>query len=96
VTDPATGATTEKWILRKACEDPLPAELNWRKKPQFDEGSGTVAALDRALSGLTGDTAPIDREHEAALYERLLRAQYLSPELILANAGTWTADRVAI
>ena len=46
VTDPATGATTEKWILRKACEDLLPAEVIWRKKAQFDEGSGTVAALE--------------------------------------------------
>jgi asparagine synthase (glutamine-hydrolysing) len=96
VTDPATGATTEKWILRKACEDLLPAEVIWRKKAQFDEGSGTVAALEEALSALLGGTAPIDRDREAALYERLLRAQYLSPELILANAGTWTADRVAI
>jgi asparagine synthase (glutamine-hydrolysing) len=68
----------------------------WRKKAQFDEGSGTVAALEEALSALLGGTAPIDREREAALYERLLRAQYLSPELILANAGTWTADRVAL
>ena len=96
VTDPGTGATTEKWILRKACEDLLPAEVIWRKKAQFDEGSGTVAALDRALSGLTGGTAPIDREREAALYERLLRAQYQSPDLVLANAGTWIADRVAV
>ena len=96
VTDPASGATTEKWILRKACEDLLPAAVTWRKKAQFDEGSGTVAALEEALFGLLGVTPPIDREREAALYERLLRAQYRSPELILANAGTWTADRVAI
>lgn len=92
--DPGTRATAEKWILRKACEDLLPAEVIWRKKAQFDEGSGTVAALDRALSDLLG--APIDREREAALYERLLRAQYLSPDLFLANAGTWVADRVVI
>ena len=71
VTDPATGATTEKWILRMACEDLLPAEVIWRRKAQFDEGSGTVAALDRALAGLLG--APVDREREGALYQRLLR-----------------------
>lgn len=35
-TDPdapdSTGPVTEKWILRKACEDLLPADLVWRKK----------------------------------------------------------------
>jgi asparagine synthase (glutamine-hydrolysing) len=94
VTDPSAGATTEKWVLRKACEDLLPAEVIWRRKAQFDEGSGTVAALDQALSALLG--GPIDREREAALYKRLLRAQYQSPDLVLANAGTWIANRVAI
>ncbi len=96
VTDPTTLETTEKWILRKACEDLLPANLVWRKKAQFDEGSGTVDALEQALAGLVGAAPPIDREREAALYERLLRAQYQHPELILAHAGTWIADRVAI
>ena len=95
VTDAATGTTTEKWILRKACEDLLPAELVWRRKAQFDEGSGTVAALDEALRDLLGGL-PLDRGHEAALYERLLRAQYVDPDLVLANAGTWAADRVAV
>ena len=54
------GATIEKWILRKACEDLLPPELIWRKKAQFDEGSGTVAALDEAL-GLASGLRRADR-----------------------------------
>jgi asparagine synthase (glutamine-hydrolysing) len=96
ITDPQTEETTEKWILRKACEDLLPADVIWRKKAQFDEGSGTVDALERALSGLVGVTPPVDRACEAALYERLLRVQYQNPDLILQNAGMWTADRIAI
>ena len=35
----------EKWVLRKACEDLLPAEIVWRDKEQFDEGSGTIDLL---------------------------------------------------
>jgi asparagine synthase (glutamine-hydrolysing) len=35
----------EKWVLRKACEELLPEEIVWRRKEQFDEGSGTVDAL---------------------------------------------------
>ena len=90
----STGPTTEKWILRKACEDLLPADLVWRKKAQFDEGSGTVDALSEALRILTGSDRALDRAAEAALYERLLRDRYADADLILNNAGTWAADRV--
>lgn len=86
--------TTEKWILRMACEDLLPADLVWRKKAQFDEGSGTVDALKIALSRLCGQSAPVDRAAEAALYEKILRQQYDDADLILSCAGTWTEDRV--
>jgi asparagine synthase (glutamine-hydrolysing) len=99
-TDPnareATGPTTEKWILRKACADLLPEDLVWRKKAQFDEGSGTVDALGEALARLTGREGPVSRAEEAALYERLLRERFRDAELVLANAGAWTADRVAV
>jgi asparagine synthase (glutamine-hydrolysing) len=99
-TDPAsaeaTGPTTEKWILRKACADLLPHDLVWRKKAQFDEGSGTVAALQQALRRLTGARGEVSREREGALYERILRDRYVDADLILANAGRWVADRVAV
>lgn len=88
-------ATTEKWILRKACEDLLPANLVWRKKAQFDEGSGTIDVLNQALSQRLGQTPPIDRDSEGRLYERLLREQYQDPDLILKNAGMWTGNRIA-
>ncbi len=96
ITNEAAHETTEKWILRKACEDLLPAELVWRKKAQFDEGSGTVDVLNQALSRLAGVTPPVDRESEGRLYERLLREQYEDPDLILENAGMWAAKRVAV
>lgn len=97
-TDPdaleATGQTTEKWILRKACADLLPDDLTWRKKAQFDEGSGTVSALEGALAKLTGKAGPISREEEAALYEQMLRDQYQNADRIIENAGHWAGDRV--
>ena len=96
ITDEKTQETTEKWILRKACEDLLPPDVVWRKKAQFDEGSGTVDALNQALSQFVGVTPPVDRETECRLYERLLREQYEDPDLILGNAGMWTANRVAV
>jgi asparagine synthase (glutamine-hydrolysing) len=88
--------STEKWILRKACEDLLPADVIWRKKAQFEEGSGTVAALNQALSRFLGLTPPVGRESEGRLYERLLCEQYDDPEFILGNAGTWAINRIAV
>ena len=96
-TDPeaaeSTGPTTEKWILRKACADLLPHDLVWRKKAQFDEGSGAAAALEGARDALC---AARGAPSAAALYEALLRERYADPALILANAGSWTSGRVAV
>lgn len=96
ITDETTQATVEKWILRKACADLLPADLVWRKKAQFDEGSGTLHALEQALSRLLGKPPPVRRESEGKLYEHLLRQRYRDPDLVLESAGTWTADRLAV
>ncbi|MFQ5520287.1 MAG: asparagine synthase (glutamine-hydrolyzing) [Candidatus Methylomirabilia bacterium] len=86
--------TTEKWVLRKACEDLLPADLVWRKKAQFDEGSGTVDALGPALSKIGGRSAPIDRETEGLIYEGILRDRYEDPDMVLRSAGAWAENRV--
>ena len=96
ITDEQTGQTTEKWILRMACQDLLPHDLIWREKAQFDEGTGTVDTLDEALSMATGTPAPVDRRTEAQLYREILCKQFEDPEMILQNAGTWTEDRVRV
>ena len=88
------GATTEKWILRKACEDLLPQDLVWRKKAQFDEGTGTVGVLEEALSIASGERGPFTRGQEQTIYERILRGQFEDADMILAHAGTWADDRV--
>jgi asparagine synthase (glutamine-hydrolysing) len=90
----STGATTEKWLLRKACADLLPESLVWRKKAQFDEGSGTVKALQEALRTLAGESHEISRAREGALYDEILRSRFVDPDLVLANAGRWEANRV--
>lgn len=94
--DEPTHQTTEKWILRKACEDLLPTDLIWRKKAQFDEGTGTIDVLNQAILQITGMKPPVNRENEGKLYERLLCEQYEDPDLILKNAGMWTADRIQV
>ncbi|MCT4492584.1 asparagine synthase (glutamine-hydrolyzing) [Bosea minatitlanensis] len=98
-TDPAsaeaTGPTTEKWLLRRACRDLLPEDLIWRRKAQFDEGSGTVEALRQALRLLTGSRDEVDPGRESKLYRDILRSRFAEPEMILAQAGQWNANRIA-
>jgi asparagine synthase (glutamine-hydrolysing) len=96
------GRLMEKWILRKACEDLLPADIVWRTKEQFDEGSGTVELLADALVPLLesidleayrATTHEPVRSAEEALYHRILCASYPRPEMILWNVARWTDDR---
>ncbi len=89
----------EKWILRKAVEDLLPDEIVWRKKEQFDEGSGTVDLLSGLFENYSEEEARKYsashrddnlRSAEECYYHRLLVDAYESPDLILANIGRWS------
>ncbi len=96
------GRRIEKWVLREACEDLLPADIVWRSKEQFDEGSGTVDLLADALGPLLEEidlevyrattNEPV-RSAEEALYHRMLCEGYLHPDMILRNVARWTEDR---
>jgi asparagine synthase (glutamine-hydrolysing) len=95
------GPAVEKWILRKACEDLLPADILWRKKEQFDEGSGTVAALDRLLEDAPDSEQAVEyarrhpeaglRSPEECLYHRLLTEGFPDDGRVLHdNVGRWS------
>ncbi len=96
------GRLVEKWVLRMACEDLLPADIVWRSKEQFDEGSGTVDILAGALGPLLEEidldayraaaNEPV-RSAEEAMYHRILCDGYLRPDMILRNVARWTEDR---
>jgi asparagine synthase (glutamine-hydrolysing) len=95
--DPNLGP--EKWILRKAFEDLLPAEILWRDKEQFDEGSGTVDLVEGALNEMIDpqqmelyrreQSASDLRSAEEAFYHKLFMEVYDRPEPILKNVGRW-------
>jgi len=89
----------EKWILRKAVEDLLPDEIVWRKKEQFDEGSGTVDLVSSLFAEYISEEEAHKysdchrgdnlRSAEECYYHQLLLDAYESPDLILANIGRW-------
>ncbi len=94
------GRLCEKWVLRKACEDLLPDEILWRKKAQFDEGSGTVDLVSRGLEHFMpgGEAAAYKARHpeaglrsdEECAYHKLLCDAYGDDvDAILANVGRW-------
>ncbi len=96
------GRVIEKWVLRAAFEDLLPADIVWRTKEQFDEGTGTIDLLAQALVPLVAEidldayrvtTDEPVRSAEEALYHRILCDGLPRPDLILRNVARWTDDR---
>ena len=96
------GRRIEKWVLRKAFEDLLPADIVWRDKEQFDEGSGMVdllpQVLDRLSAGIDSEAYRAKfksdrlRSGEECLYHRTLLEQFEQPQAVLANVGRWQLD----
>jgi len=90
----------EKYVLRKAFEDLLPAEIVWRDKEQFDEGSGTVDVLATGLEEFLpaeqtsayqaahGDAQL--RSHEECVFHKFLTEAYEVPEVVLDNVARWS------
>ena len=93
----------EKYVLRKAFEDLLPAEIVWRNKEQFDEGSGTVDLLAETVGRWMppAEARQYSARHpdahlrspEECLYHKLLCDAYADPAPVLKNVARW-ADRV--
>lgn len=89
----------EKWILRKAFEDMLPADIVWRDKEQFDEGSGTSEMLGNGLKGMmseedaetyiTSNSSAKLRSMEECIYHKLLSESYEDPSIVLENVARW-------
>ena len=89
----------EKWILRLAFEDLLPSEIVWRKKEQFDEGSGTVDLLTQMLAERMSEQEAQEyqnqhsesrlRSPEECYYHQLFMDAFEKPEPILSNVARW-------
>ena len=89
---PAPGpSATEKWILRKACEDLVPAEIVWRKKAQFDEGSGVAERMRVISDELVGEDEPASptRSREEQVYQDIFVRQFSNPRLLESLVRHW-------
>lgn len=96
------GTLTEKWILRQACDDLLPKEITWRRKEQFDEGTGIADLMaDLLTAGMNRSEAVKYQERhpqanlrsaEECRYHQMLCEAYEDPVPVLQNVARW-ADR---
>ncbi len=94
---PEQGCDGEKWILRKACEDLLPAEIVWRGKLQFDEGSGfsdyMAEHARREIDAGHIEPAGPDVSVEEALYRQLLRDSAVHTDAVMGLTSHWRSGR---
>jgi asparagine synthase (glutamine-hydrolysing) len=87
----------EKWILRSAFEDLLPAAVVWRNKAQFDEGSGITDIVDDLTESAGAYHSPRVgtvhlRSTEEALYHRLFSDAFVDPAAMEPLVGRWIPD----
>ncbi len=97
--DDGGGRRVEKWILRRAVQDLLPAEIVWRDKEQFDEGSGTVdllqAVMRTATAGIQLDAYrsrfPQEdlRTVEECFYHKIFHEVFEQPHLLAGHVARW-------
>src|SRR5690606_30997435 len=83
---PHTGEFMEKWLLRAVADGLLPDEIVWRKKAQFDEGTG--------MSTLLPQVAEAQGMTEDEWYHGLLDKGFERPDQVRSVAPNWADARV--
>jgi asparagine synthase (glutamine-hydrolysing) len=86
----------EKWILRKAYESDLPADVVWRSKQEFSQGSGSADVLPQYFESAIGDEEfaaaqaryPRVRSKEELHYFRIF-AEHFGTGKAVDTVGQW-------
>ncbi|MEQ8676648.1 MAG: asparagine synthase B [Aggregatilineales bacterium] len=71
---------TEKWALREAFSDILPAHVTWRKKEQFSQGAGSNHMLEALAEGQFSDD---DYLTQVSAIERRSGLKITSKEMLM-------------
>lgn len=74
----------DKFILRKAAEPLLGPDIAWRRKEQFDQGSGSSALLQQLIPG--------DADSQAHRYREIFEAQF--PPEVHRLVAQWNHNRL--
>ncbi|MFT4563578.1 MAG: asparagine synthase (glutamine-hydrolyzing) [Gammaproteobacteria bacterium] len=84
----------EKWVLRKAFEHLLPDDIVWRKKSQFDQGTGVADLLGRGETPhrqIIDERSPASyaRSKEETAYIGSLTDRFEDPQAMLELVAHW-------
>jgi asparagine synthase (glutamine-hydrolysing) len=90
------GNMIEKWILRKAFEEQLPASITWRTKQEFSKGSGSANVLKNYFNEIISDKEfleekrkyPLVRNKEELYYFRIF-IKYFGDGNAIQTVGQW-------
>lgn len=90
------GNMVEKWILRKAFEEQLPASIAWRTKQEFSKGSGSANVLKNYFNKIISDKEfleekrkyPLVRNKEELYYFRIF-IKYFGDGKAVQTVGQW-------
>jgi asparagine synthase (glutamine-hydrolysing) len=68
----------EKWVLRKAFEDMLPASVAWRQKEQFSDGVGYgwIDSLKKMTSEAVSDTDLANAKYRFPIHPPMSKEEY--------------------
>ena len=69
----------------------MPAEIVWRKKAQFDEGSGVAERMRVISDELVGEDEPASpaRSREEQVYQDIFVRQFSNPRLLESLVRHW-------
>jgi asparagine synthase (glutamine-hydrolysing) len=90
------GNMIEKWILRKAFEEQLPASITWRTKQEFSKGSGSAKVLKNHFNKIISDKEfleekrkyPLVRNKKELYYFRIF-IKYFGDGKSVQTVGQW-------
>lgn len=90
------GNMIEKWILRKAFKEQLPASIIWRTKQEFSKGSGSANVLKNYFNEIISDKEfleekrayPLIRNKEELYYFRIF-IKYFGDGKAIQTVGQW-------
>jgi asparagine synthase (glutamine-hydrolysing) len=92
------GQAFGKWLFRKAFEPNLPAEVIWRPKLEFSQGTGVAVLLPERVGGMVSDEDlrkvqsdfPFVRSKEEMYYFRLF-TDYFGTGRAVETVGQWVS-----
>src|SRR5680860_192627 len=90
----AKNGRMEKWAVRKAFEDILPASIAWRQKEQFSDGVGYgwIDTLKKIATEQVTDVVMANAEYRFPVHTPMNKEEYMYREIYSEHCLLYTSD----